>query len=70
MDVAALRTAQQEAERLFRERQVAAGQGCRGPPAPFRRWREHDDDDYGTDGDGGAAGLGGHAYEVVVQNRV
>ena len=67
---AALRTAQQEAERLLREQQAASGQCCRGPPAPYRRWRDDGNDDDGTDGDGGAAGQGGHAYEVVVRYRV
>ena len=65
----ALRTAQQEAERLLHERQAAAGQGCRGPPAPYHRWRGHDDDG-STDGDSGAAGQGGRAYEVIVRYRV
>ena len=36
--------------------------GCRGPPAPFCRWRDHHHHD-DTDVDGGVAGQGGHAYE-------
>ena len=62
---AALRTTQQEAKWLLREQQAAVGQGCCGPPASYRRWR-----DDGTDRDGGAAGQGGHAYKVVVRYRV
>lgn len=64
MTNAALRTAQQEAERLLRERRATAGQGYRCPPTPFRRWRD--------DGSGGrgVVGQGGHAYEVVVRYRV
>lgn len=54
-------------ERLLRERQAAAEQGCRGPPAPYHRWR--DDDDV-TDGDDIAAGQRGHVYEVVVRYKL
>ena len=41
--VTALRTAQ-----ILREGQVASGQRCRDPPAPYRRWRD----------DGGGSGVG------------
>lgn len=73
---AALRTAQQEAKQFIRKRQAAAEQDCHGHPAPFRRWRDGDDDDDGTDsddgaagpgGDDGAAGPGGHGYKVAVR---
>ena len=49
-------TAKEEVERLLRERQAVAGQGCRGPPAPYHSWR---DDGDGTDGDDIAVGQGG-----------
>lgn len=43
---AALRTAQEEAERLCHEWQAASEQGCRGPLKALRRWRDDDDDGY------------------------
>jgi hypothetical protein len=46
----ALRTAQEEAEQLLRERQASTIQGWRSHQAPFRRWRNNNDD--GTDDDG------------------
>lgn len=61
--------AQQKAERLLCKRQAATGQGCRGSPASFSRWRDHNNDDHNdgdTDEDSGAARQGGYAYEVVV----
>lgn len=51
--------AQEEVDRLLFERQVAAGQGCPGGPAPFRRRRDDAGDDDGTDGDSNAAGQAG-----------
>ena len=65
----ALCMVQQEAERLLHDQQVADGQGCRDPPAPFHNWRDHDDDD-GTDGDGSVVGQGSHACVVVVRYRI
>lgn len=35
----------EEAERLRGERQATANQGSRGPYLPFRRWKDHVDDD-------------------------
>lgn len=48
VDVDALHTAQQEADKLLREWQAVVGQGWRGPSLTYRPWRDDDNDD-GTD---------------------
>lgn len=49
-----------------RERQAAVNLGCRGPYVPYYRWKDRDGHGDGADDAGGAAGQGGHAYEVTV----
>nr|XP_020158689.1 translation initiation factor IF-2-like [Aegilops tauschii subsp. strangulata] len=68
MAAAALCTAQEEAERIIRERQAASRKPCRDT-ATFRRPKPDDDDDDDGSGadDGGAADQPDMAYEVTVK---
>ena len=65
----ALQSTKQEAERLRLEQQAAVGQGCCDPSKALLSWRDDDDNGGATDDYEGAAGQGGHAYEVVVRYR-
>lgn len=40
------------------------------PSPPFRHWKGYSNDDDDTDGDGGAAGQGGHMYARMTDNRM
>lgn len=56
----------EQVEKIIRERLAAAGKPyCN--PAPYRRLKPDSDD---VDGDGGAAGRAGMAYEVTIKYRV